>query len=300
MTGAAHRSFPLSAAARRLACGLLALLLTACQHLPDAGDAGHRPRTLSQAAAQGRIQSLAGGGTLTPDALLEELAQADIVIVGERHDAYPHHQIEEWLVRTLPLRRPAGSYVLEMATVSQQARIDAAQRAFPEARPTDEALQAQLAWSRGWPWRQYGGLVTALMAQPAPVLAANLDRPEVENILRSGARPAGTLSGDPAIARTLADTIADSHGMRAGDDRLDGMIAVQMQRDRRMAGTLLRAPKPAILFTGNIHALKTLGVPVHLRDLRADQTLPRVKVLLLAEESAGFDGRHADYLWTGL
>lgn len=296
MTGAVHRSLPQPAIARRLACGLLVLLLTACQHLPDAG---RQAGTLSQATAQGRIQSLAGGGTLTADALLDELAQADIVIVGERHDAYPHHQIEEWLVRALPLRRPAGSYVLEMATVSQQARIDAAQRAFPEARPTDEALQAQLAWSRGWPWRQYGGLVTALMAQPAPVLAANLDRPEVERILRSGARPAGALSGDPAIARALADTIVDSHGMRADDDRLDGMVAVQMQRDRRMAETLLRAPKPVVLFTGNIHALKTLGVPVHLRDLRADQIFPRVKVLVLAEESAGFDGRHADYLWTG-
>ncbi len=297
MTGAAPRFFPQSAVARRLACGLLVLLLTACQHLPDAG---HRAGTPAQAAMQGRILSWAEGRVLTADALLDELAQADIVIVGERHDAYPHHRIEEWLVRALPLRRPAGSYALEMATVSQQARIDAAQRASPEARPTDEALQAQLDWSRGWPWRQYGGLVTALMAQPAPVLAANLDRPEVERVLRSGARPAGEHSGDPAIARALADTIVDSHGMRADDDRLDGMIAVQMQRDRRMAETLLRAPKPVVLFTGNIHALKTLGVPVHLRDLRADQVFPRVKVLLLAEASAGFDGRHADYLWTGL
>ncbi|MGB3425398.1 MAG: ChaN family lipoprotein [Castellaniella sp.] len=296
MTSAVHRSFPQFATAQRLAGGLLILLLSACQHLPEAG---RRAETPPPAALQGRILSGAGGETLTADALLDELAQADIVIVGERHDVYPHHQIEEWLVRALPLRRPAGSYALEMATVSQQARLDAAQRAFPGARPTGEALQAQLDWSRGWPWRQYGGLVTTLMEQPAPVLAANLDRPEVERILRNGARPTGTLSGDPAIARTLADTIVDSHGMQADDGRLDGMIAVQMQRDRRMAETLLRAPKPVVLFTGNIHALKTIGVPVHLRDLRADLVFPRVKVLLLAEESAGFDGRHADYLWTG-
>ncbi|MFV0283962.1 MAG: ChaN family lipoprotein [Castellaniella sp.] len=297
MTSATLRSSPLSAAARRFACGLLVLLLTACQHLPDPDQQAAAP---AQTAQQGQILSGTEGRTLTADALLDELAQADIVIVGERHDARAHHLIEEWVVRTLPLRRPAGSYVLEMATASQQARLDATQRAFPVTRPTDDALQAQLVWNRRWPWRQYGGLITALMAQTAPVLAANLDRPEVEQILRSNARPAGAPSSDPAIVRTLKDLIVDSHGMRADDDRLDGMIAVQMQRDRRMAKTLLRAPKPAILFTGNIHALKTLGVLVHLRDLQAGLVFPKVKVLLLTEASAGFDGRHADYLWTGL
>lgn len=271
---------------------ILACLLAGCQTVPDAGE---RQATLQQVVSQhGRIVRLADGQTITSATLLGELSQAEMLVVGEQHDQIRHHQIEEWLVRELPALRPAGSYVLEMATVAQQDGINAAQRDFASARPTPDLLQKQLQWSPGWPWPLYGDLVTTLMEQRQPVLAANLDKPEVSQLMQSAKRPEGQETSQPEVAQTLANYITNSHATNA---TLDGMVAVQMQRDRRMAQTLLNAPKPAVLFAGNIHALKDVGVPMHLRDLKPEAVFPSVKVLLLVNDGTDADTTHADYLW---
>ena len=58
------------------------------------------------------------------------------------------------------------------------------------------------------------------------------------------------------------------------------MLAVQQQRDRRMAERLLAAPTPALLLAGAFHVRKDLGVPLHLKDLGAGEGNA---VLVLAE-----------------
>ncbi|PWF24721.1 ChaN family lipoprotein [Corticimicrobacter populi] len=278
---------------RLLSFLVLTSLLAACQHAPD-------PRqhqvVLQQAVAQGYVVRLADGARLSPDALLSELAAAQVLIVGEDHDNLRHHQIEEWLVRTLPEQRPAGSYVLEMARPSQQSALNELQHEL-QTQPVSAAgtLRRRLDWQDGWPWPLYGNLVIALLSQPQPVLAGNFDTDEMRQIMARQTRPQGALSERPAVADTLAGYIGGSH---AGiEKQMPGMIAVQMWRDRRMADTLIAAPKPSVLFAGNIHALKDVGVAMHLRDQWPDQPESAVRVLLLLTQESDADTSHADYLW---
>ncbi len=75
--------------------------------------------------------------------------------------------------------------------------------------------------------------------------------------------------------------------------QLPAMLAVQQQRDRRMAERLLVAPKPAMLLAGAFHVRRDLGVPLHIEDL-ADMP---VTVLMLAEVGERVSAEQADFVW---
>lgn len=61
-----------------------------------------------------------------------------------------------------------------------------------------------------------------------------------------------------------------------------------------MAERLLAAPTPALLIAGGYHAAKSVGVPLHVRDL---QPAAAPTVLMLAEPGVQVDANTADYLW---
>lgn len=75
---------------------------------------------------------------------------------------------------------------------------------------------------------------------------------------------------------------------------MPAMVAVQQQRDRRMASRLLAAPAPALLLAGTFHARKDVGVPLHVVDLGA---VVAPTVLLLAQQGSEVTSAMADYVW---
>jgi uncharacterized iron-regulated protein len=75
---------------------------------------------------------------------------------------------------------------------------------------------------------------------------------------------------------------------------MPAMLAIQQQRDRRMAERMLAAPMPSILLAGAWHARKDVGVPLHLSDLGAGKA---PIVLMLAEQGDVVTAAMADYVW---
>lgn len=96
------------------------------------------------------------------------------------------------------------------------------------------------------------------------------------------------------VQKALEETIRTSHGGKIEPQQLHAMLAIQQQRDRRMAERLLAAPTPALLIAGGYHAAKSVGVPLHVQDLQP-AALPTV--LMLAEPGVQVDKQVADYLW---
>ena len=72
------------------------------------------------------------------------------------------------------------------------------------------------------------------------------------------------------------------------------MLAIQQQRDRRMAESLLAAPTPALLIVGGYHANRALGVPLHVEDIAP---MTELTVVMLAEEGVKVDKSNADFVW---
>jgi len=107
----------------RIALLLAAALLSACQASLPALPAWQSPEGL-QHPELGQIVELRTGALLTPEQLLERLAAAPKVLVGERHDNPDHHALQLWLLRALAAQRPQGSLLLEMLTPDQQVKVD--------------------------------------------------------------------------------------------------------------------------------------------------------------------------------
>lgn len=244
-------------------------------------------------ALQGQIVELASGQVITPQQLVERLAKAPRVLVGEQHDNPDHHALQLWLSRELAAQRPQGSLLLEMLNPDQQARVEQVQADVRAGRAPRDTLAA-LAWQPGWDWGLYGALVQYQLRQPYPLLAANLDRAEIMQIYRARPTLQGTASTAPAVQEKLQADIRESHCGLLPDSQIPAMLAVQQQRDRRMAERLLAAPQPAMLLAGAFHVRKDLGVPLHLADLGAGQGNV---VLILAEVGKQPAADSADYVW---
>ncbi|MDY7563378.1 ChaN family lipoprotein [Pseudomonas sp. 10B1] len=240
----------------------------------------------------GMIRDLNSGQKLTAQQLGDRLAQAPRVLVGEQHDNPDHHALELWVLQVLADRRSQGSLLLEMLDPNQQSRVDEVKAAFKSVAPAD--LPAQLAWRDGWDWALYGPIVRYALGQSYPLLAANLAPEEVATIYKQQPPLTGTHSTCLAVREQLLAHIRDSHCGQLPEEHIPAMLAVQQQRDRRMAHQLLAAPVPALLFAGAYRVRKDIGVPTHLRDLgTGDGTV----VLLLAEVGVHVTSAFADYVW---
>ena len=257
---------------------LAVLLLVGCQHVAAPPPIG------------GQIRDLHSGQVLTAQQLLARLAEPDRVIVGEQHDNADHHAAQLWLLRSLGELRPQGSLLLEMLTPDQQAKVNAVrQSASP---PSD--LPGALAWQEGWDWNLYGPIVRFALTQPYPLLAANLDNGEIRAFYRNPPGLSGKRSNAEAVKTTLLGQISDSHCGLLPDSQMPAMLAVQQQRDRRMAEVLLSAPTPSLLLAGAWHARKDVGVPLHVVDV-SESRAPTV--LMLAEQGDEVTEAMADYVW---
>lgn len=266
-------------------------LLAACHSLPPL-PAWQSPEGRTHADL-GVIRDLRTDERLTPAQLVERLAGAERLLIGEQHDNPDHHALQLWLLQALGQQRAPGSLLLEMLEPGQQARVDAVHGAAMRGDwPAD--LPQALAWQRGWDWQHYAGLIRHSLAQPEPLLAANLDRAEVGQIYRSLPVLRGEAAVAPAVRAQLLEQIREAHCGQLPESQLPAMLAVQQQRDRRMAERLLAAPTPAILLAGAFHVRRDLGVPLHLADLGAAGGL---QVLQLAEVGRPVEATQADFVW---
>ena len=269
---------------------LTLMLLGACQ--PVSMPPGASVSSGSKERA-GLIRDLDSGRVLTVDELVERLAKAPRVIVGEKHDNPDHHALQLRLLRGVAERRAQGSLLLEMLTPDQQPRVN---KVHSELKTTGwpNDLPKALAWQSGWDWTLYGPVVRFVLAQPYPLLAANLDTAEVRKIYARAPALNGARSNSASVKGELLAQVRESHCGLLPETQMPAMLAVQQQRDRRMAERLLAAPTPSLLFAGAYHARKDVGVPVHLLDLGAsDGTV----VLILAQEGAEVAPGMADYVW---
>lgn len=268
----------------------VALLLVACQSLQPL-PSWQSPDGREHIALN-HIVDLSNGKQLMPKQLVAELAAAERVLVGERHDNPDHHALQLWLLRALAQQRAQGSLLLEMLEPVQQVRVDAVKARIASGH-WPEDLPAELKWRQGWEWPLYEPVVRYALAQPYPMLHANLDHDEIIAIYRQPP----VVSGPPAdaeVQQLLIEQIRRSHCDMLPESQLPAMLAVQQQRDRRMADRLNAAPTPTMLLAGAFHVRRDVGVPLHLG---ADADREQTKVLILAEVGERVEAGQADFVW---
>jgi uncharacterized iron-regulated protein len=236
----------------------------------------------------GQVLDTATGQWLAAHELVERLAGAPRVLLGEKHDNPDHHALQHWLMIRLHERRAQGALVMEMLGPEQQAAVTALQG---QPVPEDEQLASQINWSQGWDWALYGPLVRWGLTYPQSLLAANLGREEMLGFYRQP-EPL-TRAYDEQAREMLARIMRGSHCQKLPEAHVPAMLSIQQARDQRMAEVLRGAPAPALLVAGSFHVRKDLGVPLHWP---ADEPAPLV--VMLVEAGSDLPGAaEADFLW---
>lgn len=241
------------------------------------------------ASSNNAIWSVQDQRYISQQQLWRELAQADVVIIGEKHDNQEHQRIELETLKQLADRRVQASVVLEMLNQDQQVLLDQVKQ-----NPVDnEQLAQALNWSTGWDWQQYGTLVEYLIEQDSALLAANFNREQIKALYHNAPNLTGSASTASSVQQKLTEQVRLSHCNKLPESQLAPMVAIQQNRDRLMATKLAHADKPSALITGAFHARKDMGVPLHLQDLHVHNA----KVLLLLEDKQVVPSNSADYIW---
>ena len=221
-------------------------------------------------------------------ARLDALLPADVLLIGEQHDAAEHHQIEQQLVSSLAVRGLLAAVALEMAEVG----VSTAQL---KPSSTEEQTRRALKWdNKAWPWLAYGPAVMTAVRAGVPVLGANLPHAQMQDSMNDGKLDV-QLPG-PAL-KAQQQAIRIGHCNLLPESQITPLTRTQIARDITMADTihqLVFPGKTVVLLTGNGHADRNLGVPQHLRaDLKARS------IHLRAGDGSGTDRADAfDSVWT--
>ncbi|KRB35116.1 ChaN family lipoprotein [Acidovorax sp. Root70] len=188
---------------------------------------------------------------------LQHLLPADVLLLGEQHDAPGHQRLQREAVVWLAGRGQLAALVMEMAERGHSTR------GLP--RDASEAqAQAALQWDdAAWPWKAYGPVVMAAVGAGVPVLGGNLPRARMRAAMTNTAwdqhLPAPELAQQQQAVR-------DGHCGLLPASQIAPMTRIQIARDASMAQTAqeaLRSGQTVLLVAGGGHVLRHLGVPTH-------------------------------------
>ncbi|MEW5723849.1 MAG: ChaN family lipoprotein [Thermodesulfobacteriota bacterium] len=290
----------------RAAAAFLGLILALAALVFSGCAPGLRVAGVEDLVEPDRIIELATGEALTPGELLERLARADVVFLGEYHQHALQHRNQLLLIEGLFMRRRELVVGLEMFSRPDQGLLDdwvagrIGEEEFAERvvgpiinQETFEVYQPLLLWAR---------------QNRVPLLALNAPREITARVAREGL--AG-LSGPQrlGIAREVVlgpapykMRVARAFGHHQAVHDLDHFFAAQVVWDETMAETLadyLSSPegrgRPAVVICGNEHVFHGWGVPGRVaRRLAASQVLVLAPVTMDDETLGSGD---ADFIW---
>jgi uncharacterized iron-regulated protein len=227
---------------RSLSCLVASALITGCASQPEAPVLRH----------------LTGHALAVTTSRLDALLPADVLLLGEQHDAKEHQQIHSQVIALLAERGLLAAVALEMA----DAGVSTA-----GLHPSSTELQTKsaLKWNdKGWPWQAYGPAVMAAVRAGVPVLGANLPRELMRANMGDSALD-GQLPG-PAL-KAQQQLIRIGHCNLLPESQITPMTRIQIAKDISMANTLVKAALPGkvvLLLSGSGHTDRLLGVPQHL------------------------------------
>ena len=257
----------------------------------------------------GRIHQTATDRFVERDVLLADLATADFVLLGERHDNRDHHQLQAALVRDLQAAS-ARPRVVAFEMIPADRQLAAVE--FLQTHPQDAAgLGEAVGWSElGWQdWTVYQPIAAAALEQGAAIVAADLSQSQKRAVFREGpgvlqtamVRRTGLDRQLPEpLALSLAQELRDAHCGAVAEPMVKGLFRVQRARDAMMADRLAAVGRTVggVLIAGNGHVRTDRGVPWYLARIRPDARIVSVGLLEVAD---GVDEVPADlpfdYVW---
>lgn len=247
------------------------------------------------------------------DAMIDDLATADVVFVGEDHHNEHHHVAQRRIAEALLARHPDLAIGLEMMQTDAQPIAD---KWVSGALALDE-FRRETNWDRTWgfPLKLYKPILELARDRHVPLVALNAPESVVKQVRELGvdglppevrARlPEMDLSNE-AHRTWVKKAMGAHHALNAG--RFERAYSIQVLWDETMAETTAKTvsrstpPRKMLVFAGTGHLIRRMGIPS-----RVERRVPGVKtrvVLALpivddtpSEIRASVEEKDGDWLW---
>jgi len=233
------------------------------------------------------------GEPITYDEMLDDLAAARVIYLGERHWLKRHHDIQMKIVADLAKRGVPLVLGLEQLESYQQPVLDRYNRGEIDF----DKLAELTNWEKRWRgYEGYRPIVETAHKAGAPVVALNARSETIRKIARGGGidkLDAETrkelpkeIQTDDLLYEKLLNLYMPVHAA-ATPDRLRPMLEAQIARDEAMAEALCKflnsqngKGRTAVVLCGSGHVNYGLGTAARVR-----RRIPNVKdrVILLSE-----------------
>lgn len=221
-------------------------------------------------------------------AQVRALPSAELILLGEQHDAPEHQDLARLSVEVLASKQALAALVLEMADAGVST----------EGMPTnasEAAVRERLRWNEaGWPWSRYGPVVMQTVRAGIPVAGSNLPFSGMAAVMKDDAWDSKVPS---AVLAGHRERMIQGHCGLLPESQVPAMARIQIARDERMAQTAsmwMRSGKSVLLLAGAEHVKKDRGIPL-LLDAKSKGKL--AVVWIQAGTAVNKDSALADLDW---
>lgn len=216
-----------------------------------------------------KIWEVKSASFIQKEQLIKRITEADYLLLGELHDNQVHHRHQAWVIKQLALAGRDAGIAYEMIYKEQGNRL-----AGIEITSADQLIEILNQTQTGWDYEnQYRPLFVETLAAGYPIVAANLDRKKLMEVLSQSEDMLppdyrrildNTLFSD--VQRSdLLDEINTSHcnliDARTGSMMMQG----QRIRDAVLTESLLSINEPVkVMIAGLGHVRNDRGLPLYL------------------------------------
>lgn len=246
---------------------------------------------------------LVQGEEVSDGEVLDDLAGAGVIYLGEAHTVSRHHDLQLRLLQALFTRQLDLVLCLEQLEAGDQPAVDRFNR---QEIDFDELVRV-IAWEKKWRnYSDYRPLCEFARLHRIPVVALNAPSATIRSVSRGGGLdplsrelraqlPAEIVTEDPAYERLLGQELSVHMAVTA--DNLRPMFEAQVARDEAMAAAIVAArrgpgggKRTAVVIVGAGHIRYGLGTPARVRRREPDV----VERLVLFTESGQLRLSEAD------
>jgi uncharacterized iron-regulated protein len=224
------------------------------------------------------------GATRSIDQLLPQLAQAQVLYLGETHDGLrptgghraADHLAQLRVIQALHQRNPTLVIGLEMFQRPYQSVLDD----YVAQRITEAELRQKTEYDKRWgfDWELYAPILRYAQAEKIPLVALNTPQEVTRKVSRQGLAslnwadrrfipPLSAIRTEPAAYRAmLAEIFASMHPSKTAKpdpERFERFFQAQVLWDETMADRIARSAPTAqvIVLAGQGHLIYGYGIP---------------------------------------
>lgn len=250
----------------------------------------------------GHFHEGASGRDVPTSIVMERLAKADVVFLGEIHDQPYHRAFQVALLKEISRQAPGLALGLEFFTRDDQPLLDD----LSLGRISELAFRSRVRIAGGYPYRE---LITLARERGIRLLGLNLPRRVVSRVATDGweslstwerARWPKPSEASPAYRLLVKKAYVEFEGHHGVD--FQRFLTAQTLWDSTMAESIQSHMEeaqrgPLVVVVGMLHVAYGLGIPSRLDARRPVSTAIVLQAEAIQSENEFPNRQIADYIW---